>query len=209
MGYKNVIFDLDGTLIDSAVGIEYSFYLAYEAIYGKKCDLIIRHLIGPPIDQLLVTVKNEKDKTIINEFVAKFKENYDAIGYKKSTLYEYVYEGLNDLYDEKKILFIATNKRAKPTRLILDYLKISHLFKKIYAPDSRTKTGISKSEMVSNLMRENRLKPKETVFVGDTIHDAIASNENEIDFVLAQYGYGEFEEYKYKIFFFKDLLDLI
>ena len=94
-------------------------------------------------------------------------------------------------------------------KIFLDHLKISHLFKKVYTPDSGIKTGISKSEMVSDLMKENSLNPKETIFVGDTSHDGIAANENKIDFVLAQYGYGNFNNYKYKINSFKNLLEFI
>ena len=43
--YKNILFDLDGTLIDSAPGIEESFYIAYQKVYFKECPYVITKLI--------------------------------------------------------------------------------------------------------------------------------------------------------------------
>ena len=106
MDYKNVVFDLDGTLIDSAPGIEYSFNFAFEVIYGKKCTKSIKHFIGPPIDQVFYTLTKEKDKQIIDEFVNQFKKNYDSIGYTKSALFSEVHDVLNILKHRKKNLFM-------------------------------------------------------------------------------------------------------
>ena len=75
MSYKNILFDLDGTLIDSAPGIEASFYIAYLKVYNKECPKIITTFIGPPIDQVLKAVNGETNLEITNRFVDAFKQH--------------------------------------------------------------------------------------------------------------------------------------
>ena len=135
MSYKNILFDLDGTLVDSAPGIESSFYIAYQKVYNTSCTKNITTFIGPPIDQVLTAVNGETNLEIINHFVDAFKQHYDTEGYKKSKLYDNVELVLEVLLKNKLNIFIATNKRVKPTKLILEYLSIGKYFNEIYCPD--------------------------------------------------------------------------
>ena len=101
MSYKNILFDLDGTLIDSAPGIEESFYEAYMKVYNVECPQIITTFIGPPIDQVLTAVNREGDLNTIKHFTDAFKQHYDTEGYKKSKLYDDVKWVLDFLLENK------------------------------------------------------------------------------------------------------------
>lgn len=209
MSYKNILFDLDGTLIDSAPGIEASFYIAYLKIYNKECPKNITTFIGPPIDQVLTAVNGETNLEILNHFVDAFKQHYDTEGYKKTKLYDDVELVLEFLLKKNFNVFIATNKRLKPTKLILEYLSISKYFNDIYCPDMEVFKFKNKTDLIAYILQINYLKLTETIMIGDTIHDGIAADENMLDFALVEYGYGQYENYKYKLINIKQLLNIL
>ncbi len=209
MSYKNILFDLDGTLIDSAPGIEESFYVAYLNVYNKECQKAITTFIGPPIDQVLNAVNGETNLDNINRFVETFKQHYDKEGYKKSILYDNVETVLDDLLKNKLNVYIATNKRLKPTKLILDYLSIDKYFKGIYCPDILESRFKDKTKLIAYLLETNKLQSKLTIMVGDTKHDGIAADNNKLDFALVEYGYGKYEKSKYKFNNIKQLINIL
>lgn len=100
---KGVIFDLDGTLVDSRSGIIESFNFAFEKVFKKHPRFQISDLIGPPLDEIL----NKIESPTINQekqFLSEFKKYYDNLGYKKSFLYNGVIEELT-LLKSKKISY--------------------------------------------------------------------------------------------------------
>ena len=207
MIYKNFLFDLDGTLIDSAPGIRASFNIAYQKVYDTECPKNIINFIGPPINQVLTTVNGETNLEIINRFVEAFKQHYDSEGYKKSKLYDNVEWVLETLFKSELNVFIATNKRLKPTNLILEYLTIEKYFSNIYCPDILDQNFKNKTELIGHILKYNNLELSETIMIGDTIYDGIAADENMIDFALIEYGYGEYYKSKYKIQNIKQLFE--
>ena len=197
--YKNILFDLDGTLIDSAPGIQESFYIAYLKVYNKECPSVITTFIGPPIDQVLNAVNGETNLNIINSFTETFKQHYDTEGYKKSKLYDDVELVLEILLKNKLNVFIVTNKRLKPTKFILEYLSIGKYFNDIYCPDILEQKFKNKTDLIAYILKTNHLELSETIMIGDTMHDGIAADENKLDFALVEYGYGKHENCKYRL----------
>ncbi len=90
-------------------------------------------------------------------------------------------------------LYIATNKRSNPTSLILNYLSFQTYFNRIYCSDTNGKTYASKIEMVKDILEKEKLKPRNTILIGDTYQDQIAAKQNEITFIYAAYGFGNLE----------------
>lgn len=209
MSYKNILFDLDGTLIDSAPGIETSFYIAYLKVYNTACPKNITTFIGPPIDQVLTAVNGETNLEIINCFVDAFKQHYDTEGYKKSNLYDDVELVLEILIKNKLRVFIATNKREKPTKLILEYLSIGKYFNDIYCPDILETNFKNKTDLIAHILKSNSLLLSETIIIGDTMHDGLAAKENKLDFALVEYGYGQYQNSKYKFKNIKQLINIL
>lgn len=185
-----VLFDLDGTIIDSYTGIQSAFDRAYKRVYNTENTVSIKALIGPPIQRILYNVNGETDSRVIDDFVAAYKEYYDTEEYKRSSLYSGTELLLKEIDNKGIKMFISTNKRKKATELILTSLSISHYFCRIYCPDSDTPNYGTKSEMVESLLRKETLSAERTFLIGDTTQDEIAARENKLSFIYAKYGYG-------------------
>lgn len=187
---KNILFDLDGTIIDSYKGIQLSYNHAFQQVYNCICDHNIQPFIGPPIKEILVKLSGETDMEKINIFVKHFQEKYDSEFYKNCDPYIGITELLTYLSEKRLNLYIATNKRLIPTQLILDHLHLTPYFKKIYAIDSNQSIYKSKVDMVAEMIKYEKLEASETILVGDTLHDMTAAEKNNIGFIYADYGFG-------------------
>ncbi|HEX8279523.1 MAG TPA: HAD hydrolase-like protein [Segetibacter sp.] len=184
-----VLFDLDGTVIDSYPGIQKAFDNAYLKLYSVTNQTSIKDFIGPPMPLILARVNGETDNNKIERFVKLFKDSYDAEDFKLSVLYKGMKELLEDLYNRGIKLFLVTNKRQKPTELITKYLNIEHYFCALYCIDSN-KGYPSKGEMVKDILEVERLSSNKCVLIGDTYQDEISAKPNNITFIYAAYGYG-------------------
>src|SRR5690242_19773439 len=105
---RSYFFDVDGTLVDSLPGIEFSVRAALRST-GKDFDGALAHLIGPPIRQVLRKIlKNESDSEL-DRVEEQFRKYYDSEGWKRSNLYPGVEVTLRELRDQGNQLFVFTN----------------------------------------------------------------------------------------------------
>lgn len=193
LNVEAVLFDFDGTVIDSYPGIQQAFDEAYFLTYAEVNNVSIQPYIGPPIDKILANVNNETDPDKIASFVSYFKNRYDTETYKSSVLYDGMKELLDGLYNNNIRLFIVTNKREKPTRLITDHLGIAQFFSGFYCSDSKEQYS-SKAVIVNDLLAVESLDNKKCVLVGDTSQDEAAASQNDVPFVYAAFGYGNLHQ---------------
>ena len=96
---------------------------------------------------------------------------------------------LTTLLDKNINLYIATNKRDKPTKLIINNLKWVDFFTKIYSVDMNNQLFLSKSEMIKYILKNENLAPDNVVYVGDTDDDEAAAKSSKVDFQFAYWGY--------------------
>lgn len=184
----NIIFDLDGTLIDSSSGILHAISIAFE-----RCDVQLKQeltptLIGPPLTELLPLLAGTTEIGIIEHLSTAFKECYDDEGFKESEVFNGVDKMLVVLNDAGHQVYLATNKRIIPTRKIITYFGWEHLFDGIYALDSFN--GLpNKQALISHIILLHDMDKQNTLYIGDTLADHRASSANNIAYVMAMWGY--------------------
>ena len=180
--YKNFIFDLDGTLIDSKSSIMAS--LEYALITkGIEVDLTNeKNIIGPPLDDVLKKLVPDQNSKLQLDLKKIFIERYDSYEYKNSTIPEGVELILKKLNELGKNVLVVTNKRTKPTLKIMKMFKCFSGIKDFYCIDS-IKNLVSKKLILERVINMKKYKKEETVYVGDTYGDFLAAKYNNIDFV--------------------------
>jgi phosphoglycolate phosphatase len=187
--FKNIIFDLDGTLIDSAPAILESLKRAFKITSNKPIIEMDTTLIGPPLVETIVKLLGTNELNKINPILNEFKLFYDEHGFKQSTYFDGIPELLNHLVSNGHNLYIATNKRLIPTNKILNHFRWNKYFLQFYTLDAFNPNLKSKSELLTKILDINNFNNSDTVYIGDRNEDALAAEINNISFLFADWGY--------------------
>jgi len=181
MRLESVVFDLDGTLVDSLPGIQYSVDAALQdcGLPPRTDDL--RQRIGPPVRNILSSVVGPVEESKLGALERSFRISYDSAGWKHTLLHPGAHQMLYSLHGVGIHTFIATNKPAKPTNLILGELGIAPLFREVVCKDSLEPPYPCKAAMLTSLLDRHALSKRLTLYVGD--------NREDYDAGLAA-GYG-------------------
>lgn len=186
-----ILFDFDGTLIDSSQGILNSFQRILVSRGIEPTIPIDHHLIGPPLAQTLMRLTGLRDQEQITTMTIAFKSIYDNEGYQITQPYPALAKTLEHLLKSGQQLFIVTNKRRKPTLQIISLLNLGKYFAGIYTLDSQHPPATNKADLVDHLLAEQRLTNQDCILVGDSGEDAAAAAAHGIPFIAAAYGYGD------------------
>jgi phosphoglycolate phosphatase-like HAD superfamily hydrolase/SAM-dependent methyltransferase len=190
MTVSAVIFDLDGTLIDSRLGIESCLRTALEAAAPSTALPPIESLIGPPVRDMIAGLLPGADAVVLDAAESAFRSCYDTDGWQATRAYPGVVEVLDDLASAGVALYVVTNKPPAPTRRILDHLGLFARFARVVARDDAPATWGDKAAATARLVVQAGLDPATCLFVGDSADDAEAARANGMRFAVAAYGYG-------------------
>ena len=185
-----LIFDFDGTLIDSSSGI-LSCYNRTLARHGIKPSVALdRSLIGPPLAATLAYITGLSAAEDLQAMIDTFKAEYDSGGYLATEAYPGVAETLQQLAAAGLKLFLATNKRIAPTRKIIAHFGWEKHFTAVYALDAIVPAAANKAALVGEIVRREAIDVRHAAVVGDSPEDAHAAREHGLPFFAALWGYG-------------------
>jgi phosphoglycolate phosphatase len=192
-----VIFDLDGTLTDSAPGILRSTRQALarlNAIDGAEraipAEAELRWIVGPPLQGSFATLVGADRASALLKF---YRERYESVGLFENSVYEGVVDALDRLAARDYRLFVATSKPEAYARRILDHFNLSRYFAAIYGAEMDGRRS-AKGDLVAYLLGRERLAPAEAVMIGDRRQDALGARAVGIPAIGALWGYGDAQE---------------
>ncbi len=191
---NTVIFDLDGTLSDSAEGIVKSLNYALPRLGFK--ELPARELlqyIGPPLNKIFERLTGKKDEAFLLKAVATFRERYFSIGYKENKMYEGMENTLKRLINRGDTLCVATAKRQDIAVNVLRYFKIDKNFTQVHGSDINRK----KADLLRDMIKDPTLNNRPMIMIGDRDSDFIAASEAGMPSLGVRWGYGSDEELKH------------
>lgn len=188
--HRNIIFDLDGTLIDSAKIILNCLDKAIQQSGNSLKKELIQELIGPPLEQVLSYLTETRNLNEISKMVDLFKKYYDDEGFKLTQPYQDIENLLKSLKQNNFVIYIATNKRLIPTIKTIEFLGWSDYFNKIYAIDSVPPKFKNKSHILKEMIKNEKFIIDQTIYIGDRNEDFMAAKENNLDFIYVNWGYG-------------------
>lgn len=192
---KKVLFDLDGTLINSQEGITKGVqYALREYLSIDEPDLeSLRCFIGPPL-ALMFDRKYHVPAEKIEPTVAKYREYYDATGMNECELYPGVKETLQNLRGKGYMIGLASSKPECSCVQILKNHGVADYFDDIIGaslgPERREKVLV----LEEAFRRMGVSDRSEVVLIGDTKYDAIGAAKAGIACIGVTYGFGTREE---------------
>jgi phosphoglycolate phosphatase len=185
-----ILFDLDGTLVDSLPGIEYSIRVALRQVLPRRETVDPRGWIGPPIRAMFRRAFPDVDDATLDDLERAFRSSYNSEGWQKTLAYNGVAATLARLAEQGVRNFVVTNKPRIPTQRILGQLHLVQCFTAVVTQDCTSPPFASKSEMVAYLLTQYSLKSRQTLLVGDSDDDDRAAQGCGLPFLAVTYGYG-------------------
>jgi phosphoglycolate phosphatase len=198
MNKSSVIFDLDGTLTDSAPGIFRSTRYALERLNAADGvqrpipeESELRWIVGPPLqDSFAKLVGADKAGAML----ALYRERYAMVGMFENTVYPGIVSALDALKASGYRLFVATSKLEAYARPILDHFALAGYFEAIHGSQKDGSRAV-KSELLAYVIERERVATSDgAVMIGDRKHDALGARAVGIGAIGALWGYGDAAE---------------
>ena len=196
MSYEYILFDLDGTLTDPAVGITNSVMYALER-YGIKVNdrSELYKFIGPPLmESFEVYYGFSKDEAKMA--VEYYREYYKEKGIYENLVYDGFEELLKTLKDSRKTLIVATSKPEVFAKQILEHFDLAKYFTYI-AGSNLDGTRVKKSEVIQYALSSCSINNlSKVIMIGDREHDIIGAKAAGIKSIGVLFGYGDRNEHE-------------
>lgn len=187
------MFDLDGTLTDSAPGIIASVKVALELDgINAPDEATLRSFVGPPLYHSLSTIYG-MDEERCARVVAHYREYFRAHGIFDNKPYEGIPELLGDLKREGAHVVVATSKPRPFAETILEHFSLNKWVDALHGPEfSDDSAADSKERLIKAALAQFTGRP--AIMVGDRHLDVEGAHAQGIPAVYALYGYGSCEE---------------
>jgi phosphoglycolate phosphatase-like HAD superfamily hydrolase len=188
-----VIFDLDGTLTDSAQGIVSSFRRALGQVGAVVPDGdLASRIVGPPMHHTLREMGLGEDADVA---IAAYRADYTTRGWALNKLFEGIPALLADLRAAGIRLAVATSKAEPTAQRIIAHFGLDEHFE-VIAGASIDGSRATKADVVAHALTQLKPLPDRVLMVGDRSHDVEGAAEHGIDTVVVGWGYGraDFEE---------------
>ncbi len=182
-----IVFDLDGTLIDSAPDIQ-GVANGVLASHGAGISLAeTREFIGNGVDVFVTRMRAAKDlpDALHADFVAEFKRGY-LTAFSLTQVYAGVVEALETLEQAGHSIGICTNKPLAPCNAVLDHLDLTRFFRTIVGGDT---LSVSKPDPAPLNAAFDALGDGPRIYAGDSEVDAETAQRAGVPFLLFSEGY--------------------
>lgn len=202
-----ILFDLDGTLIDSTEAILECFHHAFEVhSFAQPSDDAIKALVGYPLDVMFEDLG--VPRTIVWDFVATYKEEYRKISTQKTFLLENAKDAVLEA-SKFATLGIVTTKTAEYSKILMEYFGLMEYFEVLIGRED-VQNPKPHAEPILKAMEALDITGKEIWMIGDTKLDLIAAKSAGVHSIGVLSGYDSREIIeKFTDVIFSDALEAV
>lgn len=185
---KYILFDLDGTIIDSFEGISKSFIYALKHFGIDEKAENLRRVVGPPLTYSFSRFYNFQGEQL-ERAILYYRERYKCDGVRECSLYDGVKECLKSLKEGGFVLALATSKPEKFAKMILQDKEIFDYFSVVVGSGLDGSLDTKKDVIEEALKRLGSPERDECVMVGDRIHDVEGAKMCSVKTIGVSYGF--------------------
>lgn len=189
-----ILFDLDGTIINSFLGIT---RCVQYALRSKGIDVEnlkdLEKYIGPPLKQTFQKNYDFSDEETI-DLIRKYRERFDVTGIFENELYPGVEQTLLHLKECGYPLVLASSKPETACERILEKYGLLSCFDEVVGATLDGRISTKEQVLKEVFQRIGSNDPKDYVLIGDTIYDVEGANKVGMDCIGVSYGFGKAED---------------
>lgn len=204
---KMIIFDLDGTLLNTSIGVFNSVRYAEKkmGLHPAKEEELVQFL-GPPPTEIYQNLYdlNERESIEATEYHREYGSRYAIY---EAKLYPGVSETLQSLVDEKIRLAVATLKRKNVAEKMLSLYGIDKYF--FYVAGMDAMETCTKADLIRQICAKEKIMTLEdALMVGDSWYDYEGAREAGVEFLGVSYGFG-FDSKKPDVMYVDNICEII
>jgi len=185
---KCIIFDLDGTLLNTTEGVlESARHAANQMGYSQLPYEVISRFVGPPIQESFKRYYG-CDSATAQKATNIFRDYYKGAALLKASPYEGILKLCAWLVKNNTMLAVATYKREDYALKILEHFGFLKYLDAIHGADNENK--LTKADIINMCITEIGCDRNEVVLIGDTEYDAVGAEKAGINFIGVTYGFG-------------------
>lgn len=187
-----LFFDMDGTLIDSEVGITTCIAYALQKMdYPVPSQETLLGWIGPSLRTTFAPLFGDAER--VEQAVAFYRERFDVEGWREHTIYPDIEAVVRALHARGHRLAVVTAKNEPHARRIVEHLPFGGLFEDVIGstPDG---SRSSKPQLVGEALHRLRLAPEHCWMIGDRRMDIEGARHHGLRSVGVLWGFGGEQE---------------
>ncbi len=194
--YRTIIFDLDGTLLNTSKGVLNSVKYALDKMGLEQLPYEkAKRFIGPPLQEGFAKVAGLEGDDV-DRAVEHYRENYKKLGgIFEAEVYGGIIEVLKHLKNDGRKLCVATLKPEDSAKVVLEHFGIAQYFDYIGGNKEERST---KAGLIAEGLSATDTTADEAVLIGDSIFDLYGAQEAGVDFIAAAYGFAPDEGFPEK-----------
>lgn len=191
-----ILFDMDGTLIDSSEGVTKSAQYALRHYGIEVSDLdTLKKFIGPPLSESFSKYYGFSKEQAV-EAVGIYRQRYNTIGIFECCLYPGVESCIRELKKQGYRIGVASSKPEISCRRILDHFGILDLFDDVAGATMDGRIETKKQVLVEALGRWNQIPVEHMLLIGDTLFDVEGANQVGMRTIGVSFGFGDVSQMK-------------
>ena len=192
-----IMFDLDGTLVDSRKGIEHTLRLTLEACQKPLADdHDLSWCIGSSLWKIFEHYLGTTSREALDHAVATYRHIYRDGPMFEYTVYPGVVDALAQLHQMGARVVIATAKAHEYAREVIATSEFAACIHHVYGSELDG-TNVEKQDLIRHVLRMEGRASHEAVMVGDRHHDIQGAVANGVPCIAVSYGYGEQSEFAF------------
>ena len=186
---RAILLDLDGTLIDSRPGIAASLDAALRALgHTPDPSFDITPMIGPPLPSVIGRVLALYNDDRIDAGITAYRAHYGETGLYQFTIYPGMADTLRAL-SVRAQCFVVTSKRTIFAARIIETIGFTPMLGGVYGTEPDGSLD-DKADLIAAVLHREKLDPRNTIMVGDRLHDIHGAHANGLPAIGVLWGYG-------------------